>query len=300
MEILPGPLIYVSGKDVALGIISGIFIGFSIVIMSFVTKTVHPFLYATISTLFAIPFLFIISFFFSGYGLKGIVSDNKSDFVMVFLERAIIGGLLLTFGVSMTLAIKSVFLVQLEPAFVFAWSVLLLKESIRKSKLFLIGSLIFGAFLLTTGGAAKIFESVLFGDLLILAALIFLSHSYILSARMMKTANPMKLNLGFSLLGLPVFVVLSLLFLPVTAFNIGIYYIFLILVASLLFNVTGLPLWLFSLKKLKPWVLASALVVQTIAGAILSFLWLGQTLSLVQMVGGGVILISVYLISLRG
>lgn len=289
-----------NSKDILIGITSGVFIGFSIVIMSFVTKTVHPFVYATISTLFSLPFLLIMSFFFGGLGLKDIILYNRRDFIAVFMERAVLGGLLLTFGVSMTLAIRAVFMVQLEPVFVFAWSVLLLKEKVRKSKLFLIATLILGAFLITTGGALNIFGSVFLGDALVILSLVMLSHSYILSARLMKTANPMKLNLGFGLMGLPLFALLSVLFLPVTAFFINFDYLLLIVIASILFNVTGLPLWLFSLKRLKPWILASALVMQTIAGAALSFLWLGQTLSVVQLIGGGVILISVYLISLKG
>ncbi len=286
-------------RYILIALLSGILIGFSVVVMSFTTKVVHPFIYATISTLVSLPFLFAVSCMFTGSGLRSIIKTDKKNFFAVFIERTVLGGLLLTFGVSMTLAMRSVFLVQLEPAFVFAWSVLLLKEKIRKSKLFLIGSLIFGAFLVTTGGALDILGVVFLGDLLIVLALVFLSHSYILSARLMKSANPMKLNLGFGFLGFPLFLALALVFLPVSAFDITPYYIFLIIAGSMLFNVTGLPLWLFSLRRLNPWVVASALVVQTIAGAMLSYLWLGQTLSAIQIAGGALILISVYFISLK-
>ena len=126
-----------------------------------------------------------------------------------------------------------------------------------------------------------------------------LSHSYIVSARLMKNANPMKLNFGFAIIGLPIFAMLSFLFLPATSFLVSQYHLALILIAAILFNVIGLPLWLFSLKKLKPWVLASALVVQAVAGAVLSFFWLGQVLSVIQIIGAVLILISVYFIGLR-
>jgi len=286
-------------RDILLGLLSGVFIGFSIVIMSAVTKTVHPFVYAVISTAFALPLVLLASMFFAGEGLRKIVNARRRDFIGIFIERGLLGGLLLTFGVSFTLAIRSVFMVQLEPAFVFAWSVLLLKEKVRKSKLFLIATLIIGAFLVTTGGA-NIFGMVLLGDMLIVIALVLLSHSYILSARVMQNANPMKLALGLDLLGLPVFVLLAVAFVPLAGFLISMENLLLILAASLLFNVIGLPLWLYSFKKLKPWVLASSLVVQTLAGAVLSFVWLGQTLTAVQLIGGAIILISVYLIGSRG
>lgn len=298
-SILPWPIM---GKfDLLLGLLVGALLGPSIVIMSHVTKTVHPFVYTTLSTAIAIPFLIMVAHFFSSDGLKGILSRKGKDFLTVLLERFIIAsGLLLTFGVSLTLAIRSVFLMQLEPAFVFAWSVLLLKEKVRKSKLFLIATLIIGAFLVTTGGDLNIFGSVLLGDLLIIMALALLSHSYIVSARLMKYANPIRLYLGFALCALPVFAALAFVFLPLSSFYISQYHLLLIAAASLLFNVIGFPLWLICLKRLKPWVLASSLVVQTLAGAVLSFVWLGQMLSAVQLIGGVLVLISVYIIGSMG
>jgi drug/metabolite transporter (DMT)-like permease len=286
--------------DLLLGILTGAVIGPSIVIMSHVTKTVHPFVYSTISMAIAIPLLVILAHFFSGEGLKGIFSQGRRDFLTVWFERFIIAsGILFTFGVSLTLAIRSVFLVQLEPAFVFAWSILLLKEKARKSKLFMIATLIVGAFLVTTGGNLNVFESVMLGDLLIIIALVMLSHSYLVSAKLMKYSNPIKLYFGFALCSLPVFFVLTLIFLPFSAFAVSEYNLALIASASLLFNVIGFPLWLICLKRLKPWVLASSLIVQTIAGAALSFFWLGQSLSLIQAIGGAIVLISVYLIGTR-
>ncbi len=287
--------------DLLLGLLAGALIGPSIVIMSAVTKVVHPFVYTTLSTAIAIPFLILIAHFFSGEGLKGIFSRGRKDFFTVWLERFIIAsGLLLTFGVSLTLAIRSVFLVQLEPAFVFVWSVLLLKEKVRKSKLFLIATLVIGAFLVTTGGNLNIFESVMLGDMLIIIALVLLSHSYLVSARLMKYSNPLKLYFGFAICALPVFLILALVSLPFSSFAVSGYNLILIAAASLLFNVIGFPLWLICLKRLKPWVLASSLVVQTLAGAALSFVWLGQTLAAVQLAGGALVLISVYLIGAKG
>lgn len=287
--------------DLLLGLLVGALLGPSIVIMSHVTKTVHPFVYTTLSTAIAIPFLVMAAHFFSGDGLNDILSREGKDFLTVFIERFIIAsGLLLTFGVSLTLAIRSVFLVQFEPAFVFAWSVLLLKEKVRKSKLFLIATLIIGAFLVTTGGNLNVFESVMLGDALIIIALMLLSHSYLVSARLMEYSNPMRLYFGFAVCALPVFLILALVFLPLSAFLVSGYNLMLIAAASLLFNVIGFPLWLICLKRLKSWVLASSLVVQTLVGAVLSFVWLGQTLSAVQLMGGVLVLISVYLIGSGG
>jgi len=289
-----------SNKNAFLGVISGIFIGLSLVLMSYVTKSVHPFVYSSISNAIAIPFLFVISLFFSGQGIKDTISGNKKEFITIFMERSLIGGLLLVFGLSMSIAIRSVFVVQLEPLFVFLWSVLLLKERIRKSKLFLLSTLIIGAFLLVAGGDFGIFQSVLLGDFLVILALVFLSHSYLVSAKIMKQANAVRLQTGFMLLGIPFFIILALIFQPVSAFMVGWETLFLIILSSVSFNVIGFPLWLLSLKHLKPWVVASAIMVQSVAGVLFSFVWLGQTLSLVQIVGGIIILISVYFISLKG
>ena len=99
-EILPGPY-YMENKNAFLGIISGIFIGFSLVIMSFVTKTVHPFVYSTFSAALSIPFLVLVSLFFSGDGLMKIIREERRDFVLTLVERFILAsGILLTFGGS--------------------------------------------------------------------------------------------------------------------------------------------------------------------------------------------------------
>jgi len=283
-----------------LAIFSGIFIGFSLVIMSLVTKTVHPFVYASISDAVAIPILFFVSLFFGGRGFKDIVIGKKKEFTTIFIERTIIGGLLLVFGISMSLAIRSVFIVQVEPALVFVLSVLLLKERIRKSKIFLLSTLVLGAFLLIAGGDIGIFQSVLLGDLLVISAMIFFAHSYLVSAKVMKSANAVRLQTAFLIIGMPIFILLALLTQPVGAFLVGWENLMLILAASILFNVIGFPLWLVSLKRLRPWVVSSMIMVQSVSGAVLSFFWLGQTLSIVQIVGGIVILISVYFISLKG
>ena len=288
-------------KGAMLGIISGIFIGFALVIMSHVTKTVHPFVYSALSAAFSVPFLLLISLFFSGDGLRKTFTEKRRDFMLTLFERFILAsGILLTFGLSMTVAIRGVFLVQLEPALVLAWSVFLLKERIRKRKVFLVATLILGAFLVITGGGIGAFGSLLIGDALIILAVVLLSHSYIMSSRLMETANPFRLYFGFSVISVPVFLLLSLLLLPLSSFMVGLGDLLLILAGALFFNLIGFPLWLISLKHMRPWVLSSAIMVQTLAGAFLSFLWLGQTLSLVQMIGGIVILISVYFISTKG
>lgn len=284
-----------------LGIIAGIFIGFSLVIMSQVTKTVHPFVFTAVTAAISIPFLIILSFFFKGDGLRAIMNNKKRDFWFAFFERFVIAsGILLTFGFSMTSAIRGVFIVQLEPMLVLVWSFLLLHEKVRKTKVFFFITLVMGAFLVTTGGTGEVFSTLLAGDILIAISMLLYAHNYLVSSRLMEKSNPFKLYSGFSLFSLPVFIILSLVILPLSSFFISTDNLILMLFYVLFWNVIGFPLWLISLKHMRPWALSAAIMVQTIAGAILSFVWLGQTLSLIQIVGGIVILISVYFISLKG
>lgn len=287
--------------DVLLCMLTGAIVGPSIVIMSQVTKTVHPFVYITISTALALPFIIALSFLFRGEGLRGTIAKRRADFFKVLTGRFIIAsGLLMTFGASLTLGIRAVFLVQLEPVFVLAWSAMLLKEKVSRFKAALSALLLIGAFILTTGGDVSVLSTVLIGDLMIIAALALLSHSYLVSARLMERANPMRLYAGFSAMALLVFALLALATLPMQAFAVSAPSLALIAAASLLFNIIGFPMWLVMLKRVRPWVLASAMMVQTLAGAALSYLWLGQTLLPLQVVGGAIILISVYLIGTRG
>jgi drug/metabolite transporter (DMT)-like permease len=284
-----------------LGLIAGTFIGFSLVTMSVATKSVHPFVYSAYSTALSIPFLFALSYFYKGAGLREIVRNKSRDFWLTLFERFILGsGILLTFGFSMTSAIRGVFIVQLEPMFVLLWSFMLLHERVRKSKVFFFVTLILGAFLITTGGMGGEFSTLLVGDGLIALAVLLLAHSFLTSSRLMERANPFRLYLGFSVLSLPVFIALSLLLLPVASFFISMEMLAVIFMGSIFFNIIGFPLWLISLKYMRPWAVSTAIMVQSISGALLSFFWLGQTLSVVQIIGGIVILISVYFISLKG
>ena len=183
---------------------------------------------------------------------------------------------------------------------VLVWSFLLLHEKVRKTKVFFFITLVVGAFLVTAGGTGEVFSTLLAGDILIAISMLLYAHNYLVSSRLMEKSNPFKLYLGFSLFSLPVFIILSLVMLPLSSFFISTDNLILMLFYVLFWNVIGFPLWLISLKHMRPWALSAAIMIQTVAGAIFSFIWLGQTLSLIQIVGGIVILISVYFISLKG
>ena len=73
--------------------------------------------------------------------------------------------------------------------------------------------------------------------------------------------------------------------------------IYLILVYTITFYVLGLFLWFKSLKSVKPWVVASILSLEPIAGALLAFFWLGQILSLIQILGGAIMIAVTYFIA---
>lgn len=287
-------------KFAFLGVFAGIFIGFAFVVMSHVTKTVHPLVYSVYVLAITIPFLIVISHFFTGRGLRETIKEDKKDFFSTLVERFIIGsGILIPFGVSMSLAIRTVFVIQIEPLFVLLWSAILLKEKISKNKLIMIGSLLLGAFLITTGGNTAFFGPLMVGDLLVILALVFFSHTYITSSNLMKKSNPIRIYLGFSVFSLIFFLAITLIFLPPSAFLIGWLDFGYVFLAGLLFNIIGFPLWLISLKHMRPWELASTVVIETVAGALLALIWLGQSFTLIQALGGMLILISIYIINSR-
>jgi probable blue pigment (indigoidine) exporter len=71
----------------------------------------------------------------------------------------------------------------------------------------------------------------------------------------------------------------------------------LMLAYSLSFHVFGIQLWFTALKEAKPWVVASMLSLTPIVGSTLAFLWLGQFLLPLQLIGGAIIIITTFFIS---
>ena len=226
----------------------------------------------------------------------GKLFEYKKDLFSLVVARSLIGTLLLMIGFSMVAAIRAVFLLRLEPILVFVISVFLLKEKVKIRKVGLLILLLFGALVFTTNGSFDVLTNITAGDIIIVLALLFLSYSYIPSANLSKKVNSNTLTIGANILPIFVFLPLVLFFAP-NQILLDINSLYLVLVYTITFYVLGLFLWFKSLKSVKPWVVASILSLEPIAGALLAFFWLGEFLSAVQIFGGALMIAATYFIS---
>jgi len=210
--------------------------------------------------------------------------------------RVLLGELLLTFGLSQTEAIKAIFLTKVEPYFVLLISWLFLKETIRSKHAVLLGIHLVGAVILSTGGNINILGRAQIGDLLIILAMGMFALSYKYGKRLAENigsmySNAISLGIG-SLLVLPfVFIFPS----PFQFINqsTGWLYLFIYVI---LFNVIGLTLWYKSLKSVKGWIVSALRYVGPILGAPIAYVVLKETLSLIQIFGAIIVLITSFLI----
>jgi len=283
-------------KGVLTAGISTVFLAFSIVIGATAAKIVHPLVLAGLASLLSVVFLFVLSKIArEKIELKKLFTYRK-DMLLLVITRSLIGTLLLIVGFSMVAAVRVVFLVRLEPILVFVISVFLLKEKIKVRKIGLLIVLLFGALVFTTDGSFDILAKITIGDLIVVLALLFLAYSYIPSSKLSKKVNSSTLTIGANLLPIFVFLILALFFVP-SQIILDANSIYLILVYTVTFYVLGLFLWFKALKSVKPWIVASILSLEPIAGALLAFFWLGQILSVVQVVGGAIMIIATYFIA---
>ena len=271
--------------------LSSFFIIMGTVIASAVTKTIHPLVLIVLA--YGVSMLFYLIFFLRGdLHVRKLLREFPLDTIKVIILRSVIGQILIVYGFSLTLAIRAVFMTRLEPLFVFMFSVLLIGERIRRRKVALLFVLIFGAFLISTGGDLSAFSSLMLGDLLIAFSLIFLAYSYIPSSRIMKKINTQTLTAFSNFIAMLITIPIALLLLPISAFQVSLNSWVLIILYALFFYFLGLMLWFKAFEKAKPWVIASMLALAPIWGSLVSFFWLGQTLSLIQLLGGAIIILT--------
>ena len=283
-------------KGVLTAGVSTVFLAFSIVIGATAAKVIHPLVLITLSSLLSIVFLFILSKLSREKIELRKLFSYKKDLLSLVVSRSLIGTLLLMVGFSMVAAVRAVFLVRLEPILVFIISIFLLKEKIKIKKVGLLIVLLFGALVFATNGSFDVLTTITLGDLIVVLAMLFLAYSYIPSSKLSKKVNTNTLTVGANILQIVVFLPLVLIFIP-NQISLGVNSIYLILVYTITFYVLGLFLWFKSLKNIKPWVVASILSLEPIAGALLAFFWLGQTLSTVQIFGGAIMIIATYFIA---
>ncbi|MBI4181937.1 MAG: DMT family transporter [Candidatus Aenigmarchaeota archaeon] len=268
-------------RPVPLAVLSSLLLGWSIVIGTVAAKAIPP--------LWMIALVYLVSFLvllvFAPRPPRSLMRERA--FLLVLLFRGILSPIFFITGFSLTLGIRAAFIVLLEPALVLAVGVALGKAAASRKEAALLLLLLGGSYLFVTGGAL-VWSSLLLGDVLVLLGLLCTALSYYPAARLSQRPGPLPTMLAVNGVAAVLFLAGALLAVP---FAVPAGETLLLLGLFILFGpLLGIFLWYRSLRELRPWIVAALLTVQALASALLAFFWLGQTLGLLQL-GGGIIML---------
>jgi drug/metabolite transporter (DMT)-like permease len=289
-----------SKKLLLFALLSPIFSNIATVIASKGTKEIPPLLFLSIYSLIG-SFLLLVILYASrkSINLKKI-KGNLGDLSKVVALRGVAGNILLMFGLSITSGISAIFFTKMEPYFVLMWNWILKREKIRKTYLGLLSVHICGVVLLASGGAFA-FSGTELGDLLIIAAMALFALSYIPSRKISEEMGAVSSNIVTGAISGIIVLPFALLFLTGIggiAHVIqpsGWYYLFLYI---FFFFMLALTLWFASLKGVKAWIVSALRAVGPLVGAPFAWIFFGQTLNTVQIIGAGIVLATSFVISI--
>lgn len=284
-------------RDVGItfAILSAVIGSISSVLTSEGTKMISPLFFASFGAI--IPGLILLaSLYFSKKKLNIIknLSKFKSDFLKLIILRPIIGHVILLIGFSLTQPIRVIFFTRFEPIFVMLWGYFLFRERINSREILIVISMIFGGILLSSGGEFSSLTQASIGDLLIAVSMIFLSYSYFYAQKLSKKVGSRLTNSLALIIGGTVVIPFMLIF---SGFNFSTdpsaWFYF--LAYAIGFNVISLTLWYAALKTAKGWTVSALRTIGPITGASVAFLFFGNTLNIIQLIGA-IIIISCVLV----
>ncbi|HLD77717.1 MAG TPA: DMT family transporter [archaeon] len=251
---------------------ASVLFGFSVVLATVLTKSTHPL------------HILVLSYAVAGLCLAPLalrrpfpLRSLKREFTTVFALRWLLAGILISYGWSLTAGSHATLLVLLEFVFVLLWGHALGKERLHTRRLGLAALVLLGGalFILSAGelGALAI------GDLLITMGFALSAYTFFPIQRITQSAPAVS------------YIALSLLLFPFTLPDP------LLLLAYIVTMGIGFTLWAASLRVTPAWLVSAVLTLQPVAGGLLAWLWLHQTLTPVQLGAAALMLIGVYALS---
>ena len=259
-------------------------------------KNLSPLIVIVVGGIIGSIILFFLSKLFREKITFQKLKANRKDLLFALLLRSLLGELFFTFGLSQTSAVKAIFLTKIEPYFVLILAWIFLKEKIRPKHLCLLLIHLIGAIILSTGGNINIVGKAQIGDLFTIIAMAFFASSYNYGKRLAHNVGSIYSNVLTMGMASLILLPFLLFFSPLTKLDFQPQGWIYLLIYVILFNVLGLTLWYASLKTVKGWIVSSLRYVGPILGAPVAYFLLGETLSLTQLFGAAIIIVTSYLI----
>lgn len=258
-------------------------------------KNLSPLIVIVVGGIIGSIILFFLSKLFREKITFQKLKANRKDLLFALLLRSLLGELFFTFGLSQTSAVKAIFLTKIEPYFVLILAWIFLKEKVRPKHLCLLLIHLIGAIILSTGGNINIVGKAQIGDLFIIIAMGVFASSYNFGKRLALNVGPISSNAITMVIASVMLLPFLFIFTKPTTFAnlMGWKYL---LTYVILFNVISLTFWYASLKTVKGWIVSTLRYVGPILGAPVAYFLLGETLSLTQLFGAAIIIVTSYLI----
>lgn len=202
------------------------------------------------------------------------------------------------YGLTMTTASVASFLINVNVVFMAIFSALLLKERITGRTRLGIAVGLLGVFLITTGGdVSSITGSSALGNLIILLAGVVWAYSNIYNKRAVMELGLSPLEVTGSMVFIsflavaPLFLLGEVLFV-VTPFTIGS-----LIYLTVLCTIIGFYIFYMALRKLTVVNVGLVLLFEIVVAVATSFLFLGETIPPLGVLGGALIALSIFLAS---
>jgi probable blue pigment (indigoidine) exporter len=217
----------------------------------------------------------------------------------VVICRAVVSNIIFTVGLSYTSGVEAVFLTKMEPYLVIFWSWVLDHKRPSGNHLALLLVHVAGAILLAVGDSGFNGKVSWFGDLIIITAVVTAALSYRYAPQVTRVLHPTQTaclgELAGGLITLPVALLISpLAFGPNE--QLGWFYIS---IHSILFYVLAMSFLYASLNGIEGWLSSALRATGPVIATPIALLFFGETLTLLQLFGALVVLVTSALISRR-
>lgn len=260
--------------------------GASPVIIKMGTKDgLHPLSFALCATIFSAIF-FSIYIFAKKLNIKQTLKTEWKKLLLLGIIATGLAGILYYLGVSLSTAMNAAFINELRSMFTIIFAFLLIGERIKKHAYLITMGMLFGAFLLTTNGKIIIPQT---GDIFLLIMAAALGFTNAFAKYIMRKARSDIVAYFRVLFGLAFLAIILLPFLGTQAFSafaLAPWYVVLmgLLTCALLISLYK------SIELVGPSISALFLSAGAVISGGLAFLILGETLSIIQIVGAAIIL----------
>jgi drug/metabolite transporter (DMT)-like permease len=219
---------------------------------------------------------------------------NVKHFIVLGILFSGCGILLKLWGLSLTTATNTSFIMSLSSVSAVMFAFLLLREQAPGNFYLLVLLMMFGVYLVTTGGERLLPRK---GDLIILALMILIGFMQVYGKRVLETLSVLETAFGRSLFGTGFLFILIMIFSPQGFSSITDFPVLLLVLANgLTFSGSILFFYMALQSEGASQTAVFALLVPVLT-AVMGKLLLNERLSLIQIIGGGIIIAGSFRVS---